>query len=62
MRVLIVLLFAVLAILANGHGIELTFQLPAHSHQCFYEELKAGVESVVEAQVICLILILLLFS
>ncbi|CAD5206552.1 unnamed protein product [Bursaphelenchus okinawaensis] len=33
-------------------GIELTFELPDNANQCFYEDLKAGLDSVVEFQVV----------
>lgn len=32
-------------------SIELTFELPDNERQCFYEELKAGVENILEYQV-----------
>ena len=41
----------VLLVPALLHAIELTFELPDNANQCFYEELKAGTESVIEYQV-----------
>lgn len=32
-------------------GIELTFELPDNAVECFYEDMKSGVENVLEYQV-----------
>ncbi|VDN32332.1 unnamed protein product [Gongylonema pulchrum] len=41
-----------LSILAVARAIELTFELPDNANQCFFEEIKGGVESVLEFQVV----------
>jgi protein ERP2 len=40
------------ALLSTVRSIELTFELPDNANQCFYEEIKAGVDMVVEYQVV----------
>ena len=46
-----VVLFYLFGIIAVSRGIELTFELPDNANQCFYEDLKAGIDSVFEFQV-----------
>ncbi|RWS08923.1 transmembrane emp24 domain-containing protein 7-like protein [Dinothrombium tinctorium] len=36
----------------NGTSVELTFELADNDHQCFYEEIKKGIESTLEFQVV----------
>ncbi|CAJ0607998.1 unnamed protein product [Cylicocyclus nassatus] len=48
MLAIICLLFFVL----QTSGIELTFELPDNANQCFYEDIKAGVDCVIEFQVV----------
>ncbi|TKR96635.1 hypothetical protein L596_010629 [Steinernema carpocapsae] len=40
------------ALLATISAIELTFELPDNANQCFFEELKAGIDSIIEFQVV----------
>jgi protein ERP2 len=44
-------LWTLLAFIPLISAIELTFELPDNANQCFYEEIKAGVDIVVEYQV-----------
>lgn len=37
--------------IASTTSIELTFELPDNAHQCFYEDIQAGIENVIEFQV-----------
>uniref|UniRef100_A0AC35TJU1 GOLD domain-containing protein n=1 Tax=Rhabditophanes sp. KR3021 TaxID=114890 RepID=A0AC35TJU1_9BILA len=49
------LLFLLVAVCLTFHtiySIELTFELPDNAHECFMEELKAGVDNVLEYQVV----------
>lgn len=46
------LLAVVLSVVAAVRCIELTFELPDNERQCFYEEIKEGVENVLEYQVV----------
>lgn len=48
MHTLYILWCAVLGLVA---AIELTFELPDNANQCFYEDMKAGIDSVIEFQV-----------
>lgn len=41
-----------LGLLSACTGIELTFELQDNANQCFYEELKSGIDSVFEFQVV----------
>lgn len=43
--------FLLLSLFCVVQAIELTFELPDNANQCFYEEIKAGVDMVVEYQV-----------
>lgn len=45
-----VLLFFLISI-ASNLAIELTFELPDNSNQCFYEDIKNGIDFVIEYQV-----------
>jgi|UniRef100_A0AC35FH39 hypothetical protein len=45
-------LFILLLLLISCKAIELTFELPDNANQCFYEELKSGIDSVFEFQVV----------
>uniref|UniRef100_A0AC34F6U8 GOLD domain-containing protein n=1 Tax=Panagrolaimus sp. ES5 TaxID=591445 RepID=A0AC34F6U8_9BILA len=45
-------LFIFLLLLISCKAIELTFELPDNANQCFYEELKSGIDSVFEFQVV----------
>ena len=47
MRSLLLLLTALLSV----DGIELTFELPDNAVQCFYEDIKSGVDNILEFQV-----------
>jgi hypothetical protein len=47
---LIILLLSLL--ISSCSSIELTFELPDNANQCFFEELKAGIDSVFEFQVV----------
>uniref|UniRef100_A0A9J2P0Y6 GOLD domain-containing protein n=1 Tax=Ascaris lumbricoides TaxID=6252 RepID=A0A9J2P0Y6_ASCLU len=49
MHTLYILWCAVLGLVA---AIELTFELPDNANQCFYEDMKAGIDSVIEFQVV----------
>lgn len=40
-----------LSLIFGLNAIELTFELPDNANQCFYEELKSGIDSVFEYQV-----------
>lgn len=46
------ILCTLLAVVPSALAIELTFELPDNANQCFYEEIKAGVDIVVEYQVV----------
>ncbi|KAK6050269.1 Emp24/gp25L/p24 family protein, partial [Cooperia oncophora] len=46
----LVLLTALLSL--RVYGIELTFELPDNANQCFYEEIKSGVDVLLEYQVV----------
>ncbi|VDK41841.1 unnamed protein product [Anisakis simplex] len=46
----IFILFCVAA--CSVTAIELTFELPDNANQCFYEDMKAGIDSVIEFQVV----------
>ncbi|VDN58036.1 unnamed protein product [Dracunculus medinensis] len=50
MNNMIILFLVIVARL--GLGIELTFELPDNANQCFYEEMKVGIDSVLEFQVV----------
>ncbi|VDK61729.1 unnamed protein product [Onchocerca ochengi] len=42
----------VLCVLAFARAIELTFELPDNANQCFFEDIKAGIDCVIEYQVV----------
>uniref|UniRef100_A0A0N4Z1P5 GOLD domain-containing protein n=1 Tax=Parastrongyloides trichosuri TaxID=131310 RepID=A0A0N4Z1P5_PARTI len=46
------ILFYFICLLRIGEGIELTFELPDNARECFYEDMKSGIESVLEYQVV----------
>lgn len=46
---ILLLLLAFIATLSRA--IELTFELPDNANQCFYEEIKQGIDSTIEFQV-----------
>lgn len=48
-RMLRLLLVASLA--GSLAAIELTFELPDNANQCFYEDIKSGIDSILEFQV-----------
>ncbi|KAK0423875.1 hypothetical protein QR680_008381 [Steinernema hermaphroditum] len=47
-----ILLLGLCVALAGVRAIELTFELPDNANQCFYEDLKAGVDTIIEFQVV----------
>ncbi|KAI6208370.1 GOLD domain-containing protein [Aphelenchoides besseyi] len=44
--------FVIGFLFTSSTAIELTFELPDNANQCFYEEIKAGVDSIIEFQVV----------
>ncbi|VDO68395.1 unnamed protein product, partial [Onchocerca flexuosa] len=40
----------ILCVLAFARAIELTFELPDNANQCFFEDIKAGIDCVIEYQ------------
>ncbi|CAI4227654.1 unnamed protein product [Auanema sp. JU1783] len=42
----------IFALISWAGAIELTFELPDNSVQCFYEDINAGVENIIEFQVV----------
>uniref|UniRef100_A0A0K0DTB3 GOLD domain-containing protein n=1 Tax=Strongyloides stercoralis TaxID=6248 RepID=A0A0K0DTB3_STRER len=50
--IIISTLFNLILILKFCQSIELTFELPDNAVECFYEDMKGGVENVLEYQVI----------
>ncbi|KAI6203635.1 GOLD domain-containing protein [Aphelenchoides besseyi] len=45
-------LLVISLLFTSSTAIELTFELPDNANQCFYEEIKAGVDSIIEFQVV----------
>ncbi|CAJ0573340.1 unnamed protein product, partial [Mesorhabditis spiculigera] len=45
-------LASVALLVATASAIELTFELPDNANQCFYEDIEAGVQNVLEFQVV----------
>ncbi|OZC12708.1 Emp24/gp25L/p24 family protein [Onchocerca flexuosa] len=47
---MILLQIIILCVLAFARAIELTFELPDNANQCFFEDIKAGIDCVIEYQ------------
>lgn len=51
---MMLLKIAVFCVIAFARAIELTFELSDNANQCFFDDIKAGVDCVIEYQVLYL--------